>query len=100
PVVVLLPPGNVKARVYVSQTQLGRFQLGGPGEIRIDGREQPIDGKISFISPTLEFTPPVVYSREMRDKFVSLVEIIFASSDAATLHPGQPVDVSFSTSSK
>jgi len=50
-------------------------------------------GKISFISPRAEYTPPVVYSQESRAKFVFLVEATFEPAVAAQLHPGQPVDV-------
>jgi HlyD family secretion protein len=43
----------------------------------------------------MEFTPPVLYSHSMRSKFAALVEISFAPEIAATLHPGQPLDVAF-----
>ncbi len=46
---------------------------------------------ISFISPDAEYTPPVIYSREMRAKLVYLVEAKPRAPDA--LRPGQPVDV-------
>ena len=50
---------------------------------------------MSFISPRAEYTPPVVYSRDNRSKFVFLVEARFEASVATKLHPGQPVDVRF-----
>ena len=40
-----------------------------------------------------EFTPPVIYSNEMRSKLVYLVEARPAAADALKLHPGQPVSV-------
>ena len=44
-----------------------------------------------FRSPQAEFTPPVIYSRESRDKLVFLVEA--APDRPRELAPGQPVDV-------
>jgi HlyD family secretion protein len=55
----------------------------------------PVAGKISFISPKAEYTPPVIYSREVRDKMVFMIEMVFDPAIAAKLHPGQPVDVEF-----
>ena len=92
PVVALLPPGNVKARFYVRETELGAIAVGEAVEIHCDGCEQPVPARISFISTRAEYTPPVLYSKESRSKLVFLVE---ARPDpgAATLHPGQPLDV-------
>jgi HlyD family secretion protein len=42
------------------------------------------------VSPRPEFTPPVIYSREARDRLVYLIE----ARPSARLNPGQPVDVS------
>ncbi|MFL5331325.1 MAG: HlyD family secretion protein [Gemmataceae bacterium] len=95
PVVVLLPPQNVKVRAFVSERRVGAISIGQEVRIRIDGT-QPITGKVTFISPQAEYTPPVIYSRESRSKLVFLIEIRFDEPVAATLHPGQPVDVEIS----
>ena len=54
-----------------------------------------LTGKVNFISPQAEYTPPVIYSRDSRAKLVFMVEIVFDPQTAANLHPGQPVDVQF-----
>jgi HlyD family secretion protein len=46
---------------------------------------------ISYVSPDAEYTPPVIYSREMRAKLVFLIEA--KPRQPAGLRPGQPVDV-------
>jgi HlyD family secretion protein len=92
PVIVLLPPGNIKVRAYVPEPHLASLKLGGEARVLRDGAE-PVTGKIVFISPSAEFTPPVIYSRETRSKLVYLVEITFDPAIAASLHPGQPVDI-------
>jgi len=93
PVAALLPPANMKVRAFVSQEQLSTLQHGQRALVKIDGRDQPVEGTISFISPQAEFTPPVIYSRESRGKLVFMIELVFAPEIGATLHPGQPVDV-------
>ena len=95
PVVVILPPANIKVRTYVPESLLAKVQLGREATIHIDGRSDPIAGRISFIAPRMEFTPPVIYSQSTRSKFVALVEISIAPEIATELHPGQPLDVSF-----
>ncbi len=54
---------------------------------------EPFGGKVSFISPKAEYTPPVICSRENRRKPVFMLEITFDPKTAANLHPGQPADV-------
>jgi HlyD family secretion protein len=48
--------------------------------------------RVSYVSPTAEFTPPVIYSIESRAKLVYLVEAV-PEERPERLHPGQPVDV-------
>jgi HlyD family secretion protein len=92
-VIVLLPPDNIKVRTFIPQDLIGRIYIGTPALIHIDGVKAPVPAKVSFLSPQAEFTPPVIFSREMREKFVFLIELSLAAEEAATLHPGQPVDV-------
>lgn len=96
PVVELLPPSNVKVRVFVAQSILGRLHAGDSAKVFVDGVTTPFQGQVAFISPRAEYTPPVIYSQQMRDKFVFLVELSFSPEVAAKLHPGQPVDVKLS----
>jgi len=94
PAVVLLPPGNVKLRVFVPEPKLAGLKLGAPLHVYMDG-VTPVSGTISYISTEAEFTPPVIYSRETRAKLVYLVEAVFEAKVAKDLHPGQPVEVEF-----
>src|SRR5947207_497201 len=95
PVVVLLPPPNIKVRAFVSETRVGSIHYGDPVQVTVDGVAKPFVGKVSYISPRAEYTPPVIYSRESRQKLVFMVESVFEPQVAANLHPGQPVDVEF-----
>ncbi len=95
PVVTLLPPGNIKVRAFVSETRIGVIHTGDEVRVLVDGVPTTVLGRISFISPKAEYTPPVIYSRSNRSKLVFLVEAVFDPNVAAGLHPGQPVDVEF-----
>lgn len=93
PVVALLPPENMKLRTFVPETRVASFHVGDKLSVRFDGQPQPVEARVSFISPEAEYTPPVIYSNESRTKLVFMIEARFAPEVAARLHPGQPADV-------
>jgi HlyD family secretion protein len=93
PVVELLPPGAVYAKTFVPQVRLGSLKVGDSAKVWVDGRAEPVEARVRYIAPKAEYTPPVIYSRESRQKFVWKVELEFAPEVAAGLHPGEPVDV-------
>jgi HlyD family secretion protein len=99
PVVALLPPQNIKVRAFIPETRVGSIHYGDEIRVAADGVREAFIGKVSYISPRAEYTPPVIYSRETRDKLVFMVEAVFDSATAAQLHPGQPVDVEFESQS-
>jgi len=95
PVVALLPPQNIKVRAFVPETQVGSIHYGDTTRVTVDGVPNPFIGKVSYISPHAEYTPPVIYSRESRAKLVFMIESVFDPEISRGLHPGQPVDVEF-----
>lgn len=95
PVVVLLPPENIKVRAFVSEKRVGAIRVGDGVQVYVDGVPGAFQGRVSYISPRAEYTPPVIYSQESREKLVFMIEAAFDGDTAAGLHPGQPVDVQF-----
>lgn len=93
PVVCLLPPENRKVRFYVPQETAGRLFVGQTVWVSWDGTAEPDEATIRFISPEVEYTPPVIYSSQSRKKLVIMVEAVPRISRAKAFHPGQPVDV-------
>lgn len=94
PVVSILPAENIKIRFFVPEPSLGALRTGQTVRIHCDGCPAAVPATIRFISPTAEYTPPVLYSEKNRHRLVYLVEAWPQPKDAAQLHPGQPVDVS------
>lgn len=93
PVVTLLPPENIKIRFFVPQAVAGSLAVGAPVRVSWDGGTAPLAATVSYIAPSVEYTPPVIYSQGFRDKLVMMVEARVPPEVAGRLHPGQPVDV-------
>jgi HlyD family secretion protein len=93
PVVVLLPPENLKVRFFVPQATLPQIKTGETISVTPDGAAHPLSATINYISTEAEYTPPVIFSRETRANLVFMIEAKFSPADAADLRPGQPVDV-------
>ncbi|ALP65471.1 HlyD family secretion protein [Paraburkholderia caribensis] len=93
PVVQMLPPQNVKVRFFVPETVVGALAPGRALTVHCDGCASAIEAKITYVSNSAEYTPPVIYSNESRAKLVFMVEAHPSVGDAPRLHPGQPVSV-------
>jgi HlyD family secretion protein len=93
PVVVLLPPENLKVRFFVAQAELPRLKPGSTVTVLPDGAAHPVQAIVNYLSTQAEYTPPVIFSRETRADLVFMIEAKFSPQDAAQLRPGQPVDV-------
>jgi HlyD family secretion protein len=91
PVVALIPDDRVKLRFFVRETEVNRYRPGARVSFSCDSCEAAQAATVTWVSPRPEFTPPVIYSRDSRDKLVFLVE---ARPDRPrSLTPGLPVDV-------
>jgi HlyD family secretion protein len=90
PIVSLLPPSNLKVRFYVPETELQRISYGDVVNVHCDGCSD-LKARVSFISGSAEFTPPVIYSLDERSKLVFLIEAVPDETDK--LRVGQPIDV-------
>ncbi len=92
PVISMLPDGAVKLKVYVPEESFSSVKVGGKLAVRCDGCPEGLTARISYVSPDPEFTPPVIYSLETRQKLVYLVEAR-PEDPNSPLQPGQIVDV-------
>ena len=87
----LIPDDRVRLRFFAPQAEVTRYQVGSEVRFACDGCERDLVATISYVSPRPEFTPPVIYSREARDRMVFMVEAQPAKGEGLT--PGLPIDV-------
>jgi HlyD family secretion protein len=91
PIVSLLPPENVRVRLFVPQAVLPQVRIGDQVAIACDGCDKGLTARVNFISAQAEFTPPVIYSLEERARLVFRIEA--TPEQPAKLRVGQPVTV-------
>jgi HlyD family secretion protein len=91
PVLSIMPPGNMKIRFFVSETELPKLTIGDEVSVTCDNCSADLTAKIYFIATTAEYTPPVIYSLEERNKLVYLIQARPSRPDA--LRVGQPISV-------
>ena len=91
PVLSIMPPGNMKIRFFVPETELPKLAIGDEVKVTCDNCAADLTAKIYFIATTAEYTPPVIYSLDERNKLVYLIQARPARPDA--LRVGQPISV-------
>jgi HlyD family secretion protein len=99
PVISMLPDGAVKLSVYIPERAFSSIKVGTQLSVHCDGCGEGVKARVSYVSPDPEFTPPVIYSLENRQKLVYLVEAR-PQGDAGALQPGQIVDVTLADEAK
>lgn len=92
PVISLLPDGAVKLKLYVPEEEFSTIRVGDRLAVSCDGCPAGLTALVSYAAPEPEFTPPVIYSLEARQKLSHLIEAR-PEGEAGLLKPGQIVDV-------
>lgn len=91
PILSLLPDGAVRLRLYLPEADVARVAPGALLDIHCDACPPGLTATVSYIADGPEFTPPVIYSVDSRQKLVYLVEA--RPTEGTSLKPGQIVDV-------
>lgn len=91
PVLSIMPPGNMKIRFFVPETELPKVAIGDEVRVTCDNCSPDLTATIYFIATTAEYTPPVIYSLDERNKLVYLIQARPSRPDA--LRVGQPISV-------
>jgi HlyD family secretion protein len=91
PVLSIMPPGNVKLRFFVPEAELPKLAIGDEVRVTCDNCDANLTAKIYFIATSAEYTPPVIYSLDERNKLVYLIQARPSRPDA--LRVGQPISV-------
>jgi HlyD family secretion protein len=91
PVLSIMPPGNMKIRFFVPEPDLPKLRIGQEVRITCDNCAPDLTAKIYFVATQAEYTPPVIYSLDERNKLVFLIQARPSRPDS--LRVGQPVSV-------
>jgi HlyD family secretion protein len=91
PVLSIMPPGNMKIRFFVPEPDLPKLRIGQDVRVTCDNCADDLTAKIYFIATQAEYTPPVIYSLEERNKLVFLIQARPNKPDS--LRVGQPITV-------
>jgi HlyD family secretion protein len=91
PLITVSRLDEVWLSVYVPETALGGVKIGRKARVKIDGQPDFFEGKVTYISPTAEFTPRNVQTPDERAKLVYRVKITLANKEGI-FKPGLPAD--------
>lgn len=94
PVYAVLPNQGLKVKFFIAENKLSSVEMGQDVNVVLPGRnptDSMVTAKVTYIAESAEFTPPIIYSNESREKLVFMVEATFSTEVA--LRPGQPIDV-------
>ncbi|MDX9735129.1 MAG: efflux RND transporter periplasmic adaptor subunit [Thermoanaerobaculia bacterium] len=94
PALTLAFADRLYVRTFVPETRLGRVRPGLAAQVFVDafpGRSFP--ARVTEISPTAEFTPKAVETREERVNLVYAAKVDLDAGWDAPLVPGQPAEV-------
>ena len=91
PIVALIPDDRIFVRFFVPERDVAAYRVGRRVRFTCDGCSGNFGATIAYVSPRPEFTPPIIYSREARDRLVFMVEA--RPDEGGVLVPGLPVDV-------
>ncbi|WP_319413288.1 HlyD family efflux transporter periplasmic adaptor subunit [uncultured Cohaesibacter sp.] len=89
PILSILPDDGIKLKLYIAEKSLAEIHLGSRLSVTCDSCQSDLFAEVSYISDGPEFTPPVIYSIENRQKLVYLIEA--RAQKGSSLKPGQIV---------
>lgn len=89
---------TMELRAYVTETQLTSIKVGKQVTISVDvgSTRRPLPGVVSWVSPTAEFTPTPIETRDERVNLVYAIKVRVPNPNGM-LKIGMPADVQLTT---
>lgn len=81
-------------RVFVPENRLAKISVGQAVELRFDGLDKTVPGRVTLVAPKAEFTPRNAQTPEERATMTFAVKVSVEEKDPA-LKPGLSADVIF-----
>lgn len=100
PVIVMLADGTPYARVHVPEPVRAQFKSGAQVQVRLDGRDQPLNGVVRYVSADAAFTPYYALTQEDRSRLSFLAEIDLPDEAARDIPSGIPVQVTLTEAAR
>jgi HlyD family secretion protein len=91
PVVSIGGADAMRVLFYVSQGDRQQFALGDRLAVSCDGCGPELTATVSRFDSSPQFTPPIIYSRDERNRLVFQTEAVLDQQNA--ILPGQPVSI-------
>ncbi len=90
-VATLVDLADMHMTVFLTAIEAGALAIGGEARILLDALPgQPIPARVTFVSPTAQFTPKAVETRDERTKLVFRIKVTSVDPRGAPLKSGMP----------
>ena len=89
PSIAIYDPAVMKAIFFIPERERATVAVGQPLALTCDSCPPGLSARVTRLSADPQFTPPIIYSREERNRLVFRAEAI--SDQPLSLLPGQPV---------
>jgi len=94
-VLEILDTRSLFVEVFVEEDELSGLARGQDAMIHVDGRREPVTGRISFFGRRAEFSPKYVLSEKERRNLLVQVKVRIPQAAADNVKLGMPVTVAF-----
>jgi HlyD family secretion protein len=91
PVISIAGDATLKIKFYVNESDRPSFALGQTVRVSCDGCASGLTATIDHFASDPQFTPPIIYSRDERQRLVFLTEAMMDQQHG--ILPGQPVSI-------
>lgn len=92
-VLSILQKDSLRVRFFVPNDLRPRFMPGSTFQVQVSGCEQPLTARTTRVSARPEYTNPLMFGPELRDRLSFLTEGRLENSAGCSVPPGTPVGV-------
>jgi HlyD family secretion protein len=89
----ILHTGSLRVRFFVPNDLRPKFMPGNQVDVVISGCDKPATARVTRVSARPEYTQPMMFSQELRDRLSFLTEARLENPAGCTAPPGTPVGV-------
>ncbi|WP_286747332.1 HlyD family secretion protein [Aquabacterium sp. UBA2148] len=89
----ILHTGSLRVRFFVPNDLRPKFLPGNQVAVEISGCDKPATARVTRVSARPEYTQPMMFSQELRDRLSFLTEARLETPASCTAPPGTPVGV-------